>query len=66
MLKVSGPWSHGDVLAHRDAILDQLRQGSMPLRRDLAAGPGSPVQPLDLRRVTALTGPSGGPPRQGS
>jgi hypothetical protein len=28
MLKVSGPWSHGDVLAHPDAILDQLRPSS--------------------------------------
>jgi hypothetical protein len=53
MLKVSGPWSHGDVLAHPDAILDQLRQGSRPCDGTWAAGPGSPVQPLNLRRVTA-------------
>jgi hypothetical protein len=30
MLKVPGPWSHGEVLAPPDAILNQHRQGSMP------------------------------------
>jgi hypothetical protein len=30
MLKVFDLWSHGEVLAHQDAILDQLRRGSMP------------------------------------
>jgi hypothetical protein len=30
MLKVSGPWSHGDMVTDQDAILHQLRQGSMP------------------------------------
>ena len=30
MPKVSGLRSQDEVLAHRDAILDQLRQGSMP------------------------------------
>jgi hypothetical protein len=30
MMKVSGLWSHGEVLVHQDAIPDQPRQGSMP------------------------------------
>ena len=30
MLNVPGLWSHGEALAHQDAILDQLRQDSMP------------------------------------
>lgn len=30
MLKVSGLWSHGEVLPHPDAVLDQLRQSSTP------------------------------------
>jgi hypothetical protein len=30
MLKAFDLWSHADVLAHQDAILDQLRAGQMP------------------------------------
>jgi len=30
MLKVSGLWSHGEVLPHPAAVLDQLRQSSTP------------------------------------
>jgi hypothetical protein len=60
MLKVSGLWSHGEALAHQDAILDQLRQGSMPCDGTWSRGPGSPVQLLDLRRVTALIGLASG------
>jgi len=30
MMKVSGLWSHGEVLVYQDAIPDQPRQGSMP------------------------------------
>jgi hypothetical protein len=30
MLKAFDLWSYADVVAHQDAILDQVRQGSMP------------------------------------
>jgi hypothetical protein len=30
MLKTFDLWSHSDVSAHQDAILDQVRQGLMP------------------------------------
>jgi hypothetical protein len=53
MLKVSGPWSHGDVLAHPDAILDQLRQGSMPCD---GTWPGT-RQPLFSRWISAGSPP---------
>jgi hypothetical protein len=30
MLKAFDLWSYADVVAHQDAILDQVRQGTMP------------------------------------
>jgi hypothetical protein len=30
MLRAFDLWSHADVVAHQDAILEQVREGSMP------------------------------------
>ena len=55
MLKAFDLWSHSDVQAHQDAILERLRNGTMPatvrLRLKSGSRPGSPrVGALSARR----------------
>jgi hypothetical protein len=45
MLKAFDLWSHVDVVAHEDAILDQVRAGTC-LRRGMAGQPGVRAGPL--------------------
>jgi hypothetical protein len=48
MLKHFDLWSHSDVRAHQDAILDKLRQGRMP-----CDGPWPPERVAALQRWIA-------------
>ena len=54
MLKAFHLWSHSDVQAHQDAILDRLSNGTMPC--DGAWPPDTSRLPaLDRRRLGALS-----------
>ena len=55
MLKAFDLWSHSDVQAHQDAILDRLRNGTMPCDGAWPPGARRRLPALDRRRVGALS-----------
>ena len=48
MLRAFDLWSHADVVTHQDAILDQIRRGTMP-----CDGAWPPEQTAELARWIA-------------
>ena len=60
MLKAFDLWSFTDVVAHQDAILEQVRSGHMPCDGAWPAEQGVPAGGLDRPGITALTRRSGG------
>ena len=53
MLKAFDLWSHSDVQAHQDAILDRLSNGTMPCDGGMATGARRRLPALDRPRVGA-------------